>query len=73
MNIIEIKTDLSVEELQVLMWDLEAFCEMKGLSQPVLLQADVSGKLAVDECKCIRYVGGSSKWYPNGCKIHPDG
>jgi hypothetical protein len=24
------------------------------------------------ECKCIRYSIGS-KWYPNGCKIHPDG
>jgi len=33
---------------------------------------DVSGELAVDECKCIRFTGGD-KWYPNGCKIHPNG
>ena len=43
MNTIEIKTDLSGEELQVLMWELEAFCEGKQLSKPVLRQADVSG------------------------------
>ena len=29
-------------------------------------------KLASTKCKCIRYVG-SIKWYPNGCKIHPNG
>lgn len=29
-------------------------------------------KLASIKCKCIRYVG-SIKWYPNGCKIHPNG
>jgi hypothetical protein len=43
MNTIEIKTDLSGEKLQVLMWELEAFCEGKQLSKPVLRQADVSG------------------------------
>ena len=32
----------------------------------------VSGALAVDECKCIRFTGGD-KWYPNGCKVHPNG
>ncbi len=39
----------------------------QALRQPL-----VSGKLAVDECKCIRFTGGD-KWYPNGCKIHPNG
>ena len=38
MNTIEIKTDLSGEKLQVLMWELEAFCEGKQLSKPVLRQ-----------------------------------
>jgi hypothetical protein len=38
----------------------------------ILLLLDVSGELAVDECKCIRFTGGD-KWYPNGCKIHPNG
>lgn len=32
----------------------------------------VSGELAVDECKCIRFTSGD-KWYANGCKIHPNG
>ena len=45
MNTIEIKTDLSGEELQVLIWELEAFCEGKRLPKPVLRQADVSGEL----------------------------
>ena len=45
MNTIEIKTDLSGEKLQVLMWELEAFCEGKRMSKPVLRQADVSGEL----------------------------
>ncbi len=31
----------------------------------------VSGSLSEEECKCIRYVGGT-KWYSNGCKVHPD-
>jgi len=31
-----------------------------------------SGELVVGECKCIRFAGGD-KWYPNGCKIHPNG
>lgn len=31
-----------------------------------------NAKLASTKCKCIRYVG-STKWYPNGCKIHPNG
>ena len=31
-----------------------------------------TAKLASTKCKCIRYVG-STKWYPNGCKIHPNG
>ena len=47
MNTIEIKTDLSGEKLQVLMWELEAFCEGKQLSKPVLRQADVSGELPI--------------------------
>ena len=38
----------------------------------ILLLLDDSGELAVDECKCIRFTGGD-KWYPNGCKIHPNG
>lgn len=38
----------------------------------ILRKAFVSGQLAVDECKCIRFTGGD-KWYPNGCKIHPNG
>lgn len=25
-----------------------------------------------DECRCIKFVGGDT-WYPNGCKIHPEG
>ena len=41
MNTIEIKTNLSGEELQVLMWELEAFCEGKQLSKPVLRQTAV--------------------------------
>lgn len=41
MKTIEIKTNLSGEELQVLMWELEAFCEGKRISKPVLRQADV--------------------------------
>ncbi len=50
MNTIEIKTDLSGEELQVLIWELEAFCEGKRLPKPVLRQADVSGLLC-PRCK----------------------
>jgi|SRR5690606_9953216 len=49
MKTIEIKTNLSGEELQVLMWELEAFCEGKRISKPVLRQADVSGWVAVSE------------------------
>lgn len=45
MNTIEIKTDLSGEKLQVLMWEIEAFCEGKQLSKPVLRQPLVSGEL----------------------------
>lgn len=45
MNTIEIKTDLSGEELQVLIWELEAFCEGKRLPKPVLRQADFSSSL----------------------------
>jgi len=33
---------------------------------------NVSGELAVDECKCIRFTGGD-KWYPNGCKVNQNG
>lgn len=32
----------------------------------------VSDDLPDSECKCIRFTG-SDKWYPNGCKIHPNG
>lgn len=48
MKTIEIKTNLSGEELQVLMWELEAFCEGKRISKPVLRQADVSGNCEHD-------------------------
>ena len=48
MNTIEIKTDFSGEELQLLMWELEAFCEGKRLPKPVLRQTDVSGELNCD-------------------------
>ena len=44
MNTIEIKTDLSGEELQVLIWELEAFCEKNRLPKPVLQQCNVSGR-----------------------------
>lgn len=37
-----------------------------------LRKHNFSGELAVDECRCIRFTGGG-KWYPNGCKIHPNG
>lgn len=37
-----------------------------------LRKHNISGKLDVDECKCIRFTGGD-KWYPNGCKVHPNG
>lgn len=49
MNTIEIKTNLSGEELQVLMWELEAFCEGKQLSKPVLRQTDFTGSVC-DGC-----------------------
>lgn len=29
-------------------------------------------KKRIYECKCIKFIGGD-KWYPNGCKIHPNG
>ena len=45
MNTIEIKTDLSGEELQVLIWEIEAFCEVRRLPKPVLRQTYVSGQL----------------------------
>lgn len=48
-------------------WIIEAMEEYAAMRQP-----PVSGELAVDECKCIRFTGGG-KWYPNGCKIHPNG
>ena len=32
----------------------------------------VNDELQDDGCKCIRFTG-SDKWYPNGCKIHPNG
>lgn len=44
MNTIEIKTNLSGEKLQMLMWDLEAFCDLNGLPKPVLQQCNVSGQ-----------------------------
>ena len=47
MNTIEIKTDLSGEELQVLIWEIEAFCEGRRLPKPVLRQTDVSGELPI--------------------------
>ena len=50
MNTIEIKTDLSGGELQVLIWEIEAFCEGKRLPKPVLRQTDVSGLLC-PRCK----------------------
>lgn len=37
-----------------------------------LRKHNVSSELAVDECKCLRFIGGN-RWYPNGCKIHPNG
>jgi len=43
----------------------------EGMMQALRIH-DVSGELAVDECKCIRFTGGD-KWYPNGCNIHPNG
>jgi len=45
MNTIEIKTDKSGDELQVLIWEFEAFCEIKGLPQPVLKQCNVSSSV----------------------------
>lgn len=48
-------------KLNVLKWTMQQ-----------LRKHDVSGELAVDECRCIRFTGGD-KWYPNGCKIHPNG
>ena len=53
----------------------ELFClcgEDKANEILNLNKAIVSGELAVDECKCIRFKGGD-KWYANGCKIHPNG
>lgn len=47
MNTIEIKTDLSGEELQVLIWEIEAFCEGRRLPKPVLRQPLVSGELPI--------------------------
>lgn len=56
MNTIEIKTDLSGEELQVLIWELEAFCEGKRLPKPVLRQPhDVSGRSEQFVCECQRH------------------
>jgi len=55
MNTIEIKTDLSGEKLQVLMWEIEAFCEGKQLSKPVLRQADVSGELNCEHDWLVDY------------------
>jgi len=55
MNTIEIKTDLSGEELQVLIWELEAFCEGKRLPKPVLRQADVSGELNCEHDWLVDY------------------
>ena len=38
-----------------------------------LNKSDVISELSdSDECKCIRFTGGD-KYYPNGCKIHPNG
>lgn len=48
-------------KLNVLKWTMQQ-----------LRKHNVSGELAVDECRCIRFTGGD-KWYPNGCKIHPNG
>jgi hypothetical protein len=49
------------------------------LDEAVILQRErklrkknVSSELDVHECKCIRITGGD-KWFPNGCKIHPNG
>lgn len=57
----------------------ELICLCDKAHSELLLQAlnisskqVVSGQLAVDECKCIRFKGGD-KWYANGCKIHPNG
>lgn len=56
MNTIEIKTDLSGEELQVLIWELEAFCEGKRLPKPVLRQADVlAGELNCEHDWLVDY------------------
>ena len=48
MNTIEIKTDLSGEELLVLIWELKAFCEGKRLPKPVLRQTDVISSLPIN-------------------------
>ena len=37
-----------------------------------LLNHFVNDELPDGECKCIRFTG-TDKWYPNGCKIHPNG
>jgi hypothetical protein len=62
MNTIEIKTDLSGEELQVLIWELEAFCEGKRLPKPVLRQPHVSGSLPLFKCKCGYETSNSVAW-----------
>ncbi len=46
MKTIEIKTDFSGEELQVLIWELEALCEGKRLPKPVLRQTAVICRLS---------------------------
>lgn len=55
MNTIEITTDLSGDELQVLIWELEAFCEGKRLPKPVLRQAGVSGELNCEHDWLVDY------------------
>ena len=74
MNTIEIKTDLSGEKLQVLMWELEAFCEGKQLSKPVLRQHFVSEQLPCSHCgRPLKEHSKASKLCPDRMKNYEQG
>jgi hypothetical protein len=57
---------LGMLSLEGLITDVEVYSSASNNGKPF-----VSGALSEEECKCIRYVGGT-KWYSNGCKVHPD-
>ena len=72
MTITQKITDMSDKMSIVQILELLYNKKMEPSEAKELLSNLVDDELTDDECKCIRFTG-SDKWYPNGCKIHPNG